>query len=344
MRVVFMGTPDFAVETLKAIVEAGHEVAAVVTQPDKPKGRGGAMAMSPVKEKALEYGLTVLQPEKARSEAFVEELRSCEPDVIVVVAFGQILSDSILYMPKYGCINVHASLLPKYRGASPIQWAVIDGCEYSGVTTMLMDTGIDTGDILLSEKVKLEPKETGGSLFEKLSHVGAKLLVKTLECAQNGTLQPVKQNDDEAVYVKMLDKSFGLIDFQNPAVKTERLIRGLNPWPSAFTHLDGKILKIWDADVVGTKNQTKNQTENQSELQTGNQAENQLELQIENKSENKDNRPDCGTIISVDKKSFTVQCGEGALKVNEVQLEGKKRMTTADFLRGYRLELGQKLG
>lgn len=312
MRIVFMGTPDFAVETLQAVVEAGHDVAAVVTQPDKPKGRGGAMAMSPVKEKALEYGLTVLQPQRARDEKFVEELRSYAPEAIVVVAFGQLLPEVIINMPKYGCINVHASLLPKYRGASPIQWTVIDGCEYSGVTTMQMDTGIDTGDILLSERVKLNPKETGGSLFDRLSNVGAKLLVKTLECAQNGTLNPVKQQESEASYVKMLDKSFGLIDFEKTAVDIERLIRGLNPWPSAFTHVGDKILKIWDADVVC--------------------------------ADNKDNNAECGEIISVDSNSFTVRCGKDALKVNEVQLEGKKRMNTADFLRGYKLKQGQKLG
>lgn len=324
MRIVFMGTPDFAVGTLQAIIEAGHEVAAVVTQPDKPKGRGGAVAMSPVKEKALEYGITVLQPQKARDGAFVEELNRLAPDVIVVVAFGQILPESVINMPKYGCINVHASLLPKYRGASPIQWAVIDGCEYSGVTTMQMDTGLDTGDILLSEKVKLEPKETGGSLFDRLSHVGAQLLVKTLECAENGTLQPVKQQEDGSSYVKMINKSFGLIDFKMPAVNIERLIRGLNPWPSAFTHIDGKILKIWDADVIPKEDNEKNNEKLQAE--------------------NRDNKPEYGTIISVDKKSFAVQCGEGILKVNEVQLEGKKRMKTEDFLRGCRLEAGQKLG
>lgn len=320
MRVIFMGTPDFAVGTLQAIVEAGHDVAAVVTQPDKPKGRGGAVAMSPVKEKALEYGLTVLQPQKARDEAFVEELRGLAPDVIVVVAFGQLLPENIINMPKYGCINVHASLLPKYRGASPIQWAVIDGCEYSGVTTMQMDAGLDTGDILLSERVKLEPKETGGSLFDRLSSVGAQLLVKTLEGVQNGTVQPVKQRDEDSSYVKMIDKSFGIIDFEKAAVYIERLIRGLNPWPSAFTHINGKILKIWDADAI--------EADNQEELGT----------------EITDKKTDCGTIISVDKKSFTVQCGEGILKVNEVQLEGKKRMKTEDFLRGCKIEPGQKLG
>mgnify|MGYP001068649091 CR=1 FL=1 len=254
MRVIFMGTPDFSVGTLEAVLAAGHEVAAVVTQPDKPKGRGGAMSMSPVKEAALKHNLTVLQPQRAREEAFIEELRGYEADVIVVVAFGQLLPAEIIHMPKYGCINVHASLLPKYRGAAPIQWAVIDGCEYSGVTTMQMNEGLDTGDILLTEKVKLDPKETGGSLFDRLSDVGAQLLVKTLEEAKAGTLKPQKQNEEEASYVKMIKKSFGELDFSKEADALERLIRGLNPWPSAFTHLNGKMLKIWDADVY-TKEQ-----------------------------------------------------------------------------------------
>ena len=244
MRVVFMGTPDFAVGTLKALIEAGHDVAAVVTQPDKPKGRSKSLVFSPVKEEAVAHEITVLQPERARDEAFVEELRTYNADVIVVVAFGQILPASIINMPKYGCVNVHASLLPKYRGASPIQWAVIDGCEYSGVTTMKMDEGLDTGDILMVEKVKLDVKETGGSLFDRLSDVGANLLVKTLEGLEAGSITPVKQDDSESTYVKMLHKSFGKMDFNKSAAELERLIRGLNPWPSAFTYIDGKMLKI----------------------------------------------------------------------------------------------------
>ena len=274
MRVVFMGTPDFAVGTLKAIIEAGHDVAAVVTQPDKPRGRSKSLVFSPVKEEAVAHGITVLQPERARDEAFVEELRTYNADVIVVVAFGQLLPASIINMPRYGCINVHASLLPKYRGASPIQWAVIDGCEYSGVTTMKMDEGLDTGDILIVEKVKLDAKETGGSLFDRLSDVGAHLLVKTLE----------------------------------------GLIRGLNPWPSAFTYIDGKILKIWDADVA----------DNISEVQT------------------EEVKP--GQVVMVGKNTFTIACGQGYLVVNEVQLEGKKRMDSGSFLRGNQLEAGVMLG
>ena len=314
MKVVFMGTPDFSVGTLKAIVEAGHEVAAVVTQPDKPKGRGGAMSFSDVKQAAIELGLLVLQPKRARAEEFVNELRKINPDVIVVVAFGQILSKEILDMPKYGCVNVHASILPKYRGASPIQWAVIDGCEYSGVTTMMMNEGIDTGDILLVEKVKLDSKETGGSLFDKLSGVGADLLVKTLDELEKGTVKPVKQNETEATHVKMLDKSFGNIDFSMEAARIERLIRGLNPWPSAFTHFNGKLLKIWDADVCDDV--------------------------VCESCESVVN----GMITHVDNNSFIVKCGDNSLKINELQLEGKKRMKTQDFLRGNHINTGDILG
>lgn len=309
MRVVFMGTPDFAVGTLEAIVEAGHEVVAVITQPDKPKGRGGAMAMSAVKECAIKHNLTVLQPVKAREESFVEELRTYNPDVIVVVAFGQLLPASIIHMPKYGCINVHASLLPKYRGASPIQWAVLDGCEYSGVTTMQMDEGLDTGDILEVAKVKLDEKETGGSLFDRLSVVGAELLVETLKKAESGELHPVKQDDNEATYVKMLNKSFGLLDFTKKPEVLERMVRGLNPWPSAFTHIEGKLLKIWDASVEAA-----------------------------------DDDKECGSVVTDQKTYFKVKCDGGYLVINELQLEGKKRMKIADFLRGYSVKDNEKLG
>ena len=310
MKVVFMGTPDFAVGTLEAIVGAGHEVAAVVTQPDKPKGRGGVMAMSPVKECALSHGLTVLQPLKARNPEFIEEIKAINPDVIVVVAFGQIIPSEIIHMPKYGCINVHASLLPKYRGASPIQWTVLDGCEYSGVTTMLMDEGIDTGDILETATVKLDEKETGGSLFDRLSLVGAKLLVETLDKAETGQLHPVKQDDSQSSYVRMIDKSFGLMDFTQPVEVLERKVRALNPWPSAFTHMDEKLLKIWDATVIQDNN-----------VKAG----------------------DYGKVKTDGKTCFMVACDGGYLSVNELQLEGKKRMKVEDFLRGYSIKEGTVL-
>lgn len=305
MRVVFMGTPDFAVGTLEAIIKAGHEVVAVITQPDKPKGRGKAVQYTPVKEKALEYDLPVYQPVKVREESFVKELEAMKPEVIVVVAFGQILSKEILDMPKYGCVNVHASLLPKYRGSAPIQWAVIDGEKESGVTTMLMNEGIDTGDMLKTTVISLDEKETGGSLFDKLAIAGADLLVETLVELESGTVTRTPQEEEKATHAKMLNKTMGLIDFTKSAVEIERLIRGLNPWPSAYTGLDGKTLKIWDADVV---------------------------------EKEADGEP--GEIVEVGKNHVYVKTGKGLLELKEIQLEGKKRMEMEAFLRGYSLEKG----
>lgn len=309
MKVVFMGTPDFAVETLKAVIDAGHEVAAVVTQPDKPKGRGKELAMPPVKELAVERGLTVYQPLKARDASFISLMREIAPDVIVVVAFGQLLPKEILDIPKYGCVNVHASLLPEYRGASPIQWAVIDGKEESGVTTMLMDEGLDTGDMLLQCRRKLDKKETGGSLFEKLSVDGAKLLIETLKGLEEGTIKRILQDSGKATHTKKLEKTLGELDFRKPAEKLECLIRGLNPWPSAYTHFHGKTLKIWDADVI-----------------LGEFAEYEP-----------------GQIVSVNKTEFVIKCGVNALAVRQLQLEGKKRMDTAAFLLGTKVEVGEIL-
>lgn len=312
MKVVYMGTPDFAVDTLEAIVKAGHEVALVVTQPDKAKGRGKKVCYTPVKEKALEHDLPVAQPEKVREEDFVEKLRAIAPDVIVVVAFGQILPESILNIPKYGCINVHASLLPAYRGAAPIQWAVIDGLTESGVTTMYMEKGLDTGDIILQSKLSLAPDETGGSLFDKLAKEGAILLVKTLTMLGDGTATRTKQDGSKSSYAKMLTKDMGCLDFTKDAVILERLIRGLNPWPSAFTKIQDKTLKIYVAEVV---------------------SEDVITFAAEP-----------GTVVAVDKKSFTVRCGKGALRILNLQLEGKKRMDTAAFLLGYKIETGMQLG
>ena len=312
MKVVYMGTPDFAVDTLEAIVKAGHEVALVVTQPDKAKGRGKKVCYTPVKEKALEHDLPVAQPEQVREEDFVEKLRAIAPDVIVVVAFGQILPESILNIPKYGCINVHASLLPAYRGAAPIQWAVIDGLTESGVTTMYMEKGLDTGDIILQSKLSLAPDETGGSLFDKLAKEGAILLVKTLTMLGDGTATRTKQDDSKSSYAKMLTKDMGCLDFTKDAVILERLIRGLNPWPSAFTKIQDKTLKIYVAEVV---------------------SEDVITFAAEP-----------GTVVAVDKKSFTVRCGKGALRILNLQLEGKKRMDTSAFLLGYKIETGMQLG
>ena len=314
MRVLFMGTPDFAVGTLEKIIEAGHEVIGVYTQPDKPKGRGKELAMSAVKVKARELGLPVFQPERVRNEDVIEQIRAMKPDVMVVVAFGQILPKALLEIPKLGCVNVHASLLPAYRGAAPIQWAVLDGLEKTGVTTMLMDEGLDTGDILMQREVVLDKKETGGSLFDKLSVVGAELLVETLAALENGTTVRTKQDDSKSNYAKMLNKALGKIDFTEDAEIIERLIRGLNPWPSAFTYLGGKTLKIWDADVV------------------------------EADADGVPYEGEAGTIVEIGRKSFVVACGKAALRINELQLEGKKRMPADAFLRGNELETGMKLG
>ncbi len=315
MRVLFMGTPDFAVPTLEALIESEHEVIGVVTQPDKPKGRGGKMQCSPVKEVAVEAGLPVYQPARVRDEAFLFELRRLYPDVIVVVAFGQILSKEILEIPEYGCLNVHASLLPKLRGAAPIQWSVIQGDQESGVTIQQMDEGIDTGDILMAQTYILDEKETGGSLFEHLSVLGGPMILKVMEDARKGLLHPVPQNDEEHTYAKMLTKDMGEMDFAKSAAELERLVRGLNPWPSAYTFLQGKMLKVWEADVVPE--------ERVSELQRYGQP---------------------GVILAVEKDCLIVQTGEGALKILSVQLEGKKRMDAAAFLRGFAVEVGDFLG
>ena len=309
MKIIYMGTPDFAVAPLAALAENGYEVEAVITQPDKPKGRGKTMMPTPVKEEALKHGIPVLQPVKVRDPEFVEELKNLAPDIIIVAAFGQIIPKSILDMPRFGCINIHASLLPKYRGAAPIQQAVIDGEKESGVTTMQMDAGLDNGDMLLKTVVPLDEKETGGSLFDKLSKAGADLLLETLDALENGTVTPQKQGESPTAYAKMLTKDMGAIDWNRPAKELERLIRGLNPWPSAYTKLNGKTLKIWAADVCG---------------QTGEKAQ-------------------PGTVLKAEKDEFLIQTGEKILSVKELQLEGKKRMDTAAFLRGCHLEKGMIL-
>lgn len=306
MDIIFMGTPDFAVGTLEALIEAGHRITMVVTQPDKPKGRGHSMQYTPVKEAALKYNLPIYQPIKIREEIAEEYLENIPADVIVVVAFGQIIPKRILEMKKYGCINVHGSLLPKYRGAAPIQWAVIDGEKESGVTTMQMDEGLDTGDMLMKTVVPLDEKETGGSLFEKLSEAGAKLCVETLEKLERGELVPKKQGESPTVYAAMLTKEMGKIDWTKDAVSIERLVRGLNPWPSAYTKLNGKTLKIWECQVIP---------------------------QDASKGE-------CGEILEATKNSMIVQTGKDALAVRELQLEGKKRMDAGAFLRGFTIEPG----
>ncbi len=308
MRIVFMGTPDFAVPALETLIQSEHQVVGVVTQPDKPKGRGKAVQMPPVKEKALEYDIPVFQPVRIRNEEAVGQLRQWKPDVIIVAAFGQILPKEILEMPRYGCLNIHASLLPKYRGAAPIQQAVIDGAEKSGVTIMQMDEGLDTGDMLKKASVRLDKKETGESLHDKLAVLGGPLVLEVLRELSEGTAVPVPQREEESSYAKMLKKNMGHIDWTKSAAVIERLIRGLNSWPSAYTGYEGKTLKIWDADVV------QEQTEHAP-----------------------------GTVVRVEKDAICVQTGEGILEVKEVQLEGKKRMDMGAFLRGYHMKEGMIL-
>ena len=307
MKIIFMGTPDFAVGTLRSLAEAGHEITLVVSQPDKPKGRGHAMVPTPVKAVAEELGIPVFQPVKIREAKDV--LEKTEADVCVVAAFGQIIPASILHMKKYGCINVHASLLPKYRGAAPIQWAVIDGEKESGVTIMQMDEGLDTGDMLAKAIVPLDEKETGGSLFDKLSVAGGRLCVETLAKLEKGEITPEKQGESPTAYASMLDKKMGNIDWNKSAVVIERLVRGLNPWPSAYTHLDGKTLKIWACDVLP---------------------------QSASKGES-------GEILEVTKDAIHVQTGDGILVLREIQLAGKARMDAGAFLRGYKVVPGTVL-
>ena len=309
MKVLFMGTPDFAVDALEALIQSEHEVVGVVTQPDKPKGRGKEMQFPPVKECAVKYNIPVFQPAKVKTPEGVETLRSFGADIFVVAAFGQILSKEILDMPKYGCINIHASLLPKYRGAAPIQWAVIDGEKQSGVTIQQMNEGIDTGDILLKAVVDLDPKETGESLYEKLSKTGAELILQVLPMIEAGTVKPEKQDDSLSTHAGKLSKALGCIDWNKSAVEIERLIRGLNSWPSAYTSFKGKTLKIWEADVV--KNRAAGEP---------------------------------GSVAAVTKTDITVNAGEGQLLLKSIQLEGKKRMAVKDFLLGYKVENGEKLG
>lgn len=299
MRIIFMGTPDFSVPTLECLIQSRHEVVAVVTQPDKPKGRGKEIQMTPVKVCALAHQIPVWQPVRAREASFVESMRELQPEVIVVIAFGQILSKELLAIPKYGCINIHASLLPRYRGAAPIQWAVINGDKESGITTMMMAEGMDTGDILEKLAVELDAKETGGRLSDRLSQLGGGLLLSTLDQLEAGTLTPIEQDHEQATYVKKISKEMGEIDWTKPAVEIERLVRGLNPWPSAFTHWNGKILKIWEAEVIPE------------------QADGV-----------------CGQVAEVAGGHLQIITGDGILDIKSLQLEGKKRMDTAAFLRG----------
>ena len=310
MKLVYMGTPDFAVMPLRALVEAGYPIEAVITQPDKPKGRGKAMQPTPVKEEALKHGLAVYQPQKVRDPEFIKILEQIAPDIIIVAAFGQIIPAQILDLPRFGCINIHASLLPKYRGAAPIQQAVIDGEKESGVTIMKMGTGLDTGDMIAKIVVPLDKEETGGSLFDKLAKAGAALLTETLPSIFDGTAVYEKQPEESPTpYAAMITKQMGLMDFHRDAAALERLVRRLDPWPSAYTYLDGKVLKVWKSQV---------------------------------REEESGSTP--GTVLATDREGIHVACEKGILVLTEVQLAGKKRMSADAFLRGYSIKEGTVLG
>ena len=304
MRVIFMGTPDFAVPTLEALIKK-HEVLAVVTQPDKPKGRGKKMVFPVVKEKALEHNITVYQPQKVKTPEFVEILKEYQPDIMVVVAFGQILSEEILNIPKYGCINVHGSILPQYRGAAPIQWSIINGEEFGGVTTMYMAKGLDSGDMILKAKEKIKPDDTYGSLYDRLSVIGADLLIKTLDLIENGEVKRIPQNDDEATFAPMIKPELEHINWNGKNTDIVNLIKGLNPQPVAYTMLNDEKLKIWFAETIDG-----------------------------------DYNGEPGTIVDVRKRDFVVMTAKGAVAVKEVQAQGGKRMSADAYMRGHAIEKG----
>ncbi|MBO4609798.1 MAG: methionyl-tRNA formyltransferase [Lachnospiraceae bacterium] len=307
MKILFMGTPDFAAGSLKSLIEAGYEISAVITQPDRPKGRSGAPVFSPVKEVAVAAGIPVLQPERIKRPEETAKLLEYPADIYVVAAFGQILSKEILEQPKYGCINVHASLLPKYRGASPIQRVILDGEKETGITIMQMNEGLDTGDILYQKKYELAPDETFETLHDRLMDLGGQALLEALPLIEEGKITPVTQDDSLSCYAPLIKKEDGLIDFKKTAVQIDAQIRAFNPWPGAFTRLEGKTLKIWEASLC-----------------------------------EKSGKP--GEIIDVDKNSFTVACSEGSIRVMSLQAEGKKRMDTSAFLLGKKLSCGTVLG
>lgn len=312
MKIIFMGTPDFAVAALDALCAAGQNVILAVTQPDRQKGRGRKVIQTPVSVCAQKWGVPVFQPARIREPEAVEKIRSLQPDLIVVAAFGQILPQELLDIPRLGCVNIHASLLPGLRGAAPIQWAVINGDAESGVTLMQMNAGLDTGDILFQEKVAIGPQETGESLYEKLAELGGQMIVRYLPSIESGDINPVPQDDERSSYAPMLRKEMGEIDWTMPAAQIERRLRGMLPWPGAYTKLDGHVLKVWKAEVA------------EPEQDAGPVLP--------------------GTVLYTDKSRICVRTGDGVLALLEVQAEGKKRMGTDAFLRGTKIPAGTLLG
>ncbi|MBI2876864.1 MAG: methionyl-tRNA formyltransferase [Candidatus Tectomicrobia bacterium] len=309
MRLIFMGTSSFALPSLQALAAAGHEIVAVVTQPDKPQGRGQRLAPPPIKELAESLGLPVLQPVKIREEGAIQTLRELAPELAVVVAYGQLLPNTVLTLPARGCINLHASLLPKYRGAGPIAWALLNGEEETGVTSMLIEEALDSGPILLQERVPIHEEDTAGSLHDRLAEIGARLLVKTVEGVGQGRLRPQPQDHEKATYAPKLQKSDGRIDWSRPGRQIYNQIRGLDPWPGAYTSLKEEGLKIWSARPGAGV----------------------LEREA-------------GAVISVEDAGILVQTGEGALLLRELQPESRRRMTAKEFLAGHPLSPGARLG
>ncbi|MFL8632575.1 methionyl-tRNA formyltransferase [Clostridioides difficile] len=309
MKIVFMGTPDIAVPCLQKIIDEKYEILGVVTQPDKPKGRGKKLGMSPVKELAIENNIPVYQPVKARDKEFIDKIKSLNPDVIVVVAFGQILPKEILEIPKLGCINVHVSLLPKYRGAAPINWVIINGEEKTGVTTMYMDEGLDTGDMILKTEVNLDENITAGELHDKMMNIGAETLKETLRLIEEGNAPREVQNHEEFSYAPIMNKSLGNIDFSKSAREIHNLVRGVNPWPSAYTTYNDVIMKVWKTKVLDEKS-TK----------------------------------DVGTIVDVSKDGIKVSTIDNVLLIEEIQMPNKKRMLVGEYIKGNTIETGLVLG
>ncbi len=310
MNVIFMGTPDFAVPTLQMLIDEGHTISAVVTQPDRPKGRGNKVLMPPVKELALKHGIEILQPERVKgNEEFLMHIKALNPDVMVVVAYGKILPESVLEVPKLGCINIHGSLLPKYRGAAPIQWSVLNGETVTGVTIMYMDKGMDTGDMLYKKEMVLAEDETYASLHDKMKDVGAAALKEAWPLIVSGGKERIKQNEEEATYAPPIQKALGEIQWEKSNHEIDALVRGLNPWPAAYTYYDGQMMKVWNVSTgVG-------QTEYEP-----------------------------GTIIEVDKAGIHVQTGNGILIIKEIQAPNKKRMPVSEYIKGNTIEPGKLLG
>ncbi|MCY6484003.1 methionyl-tRNA formyltransferase [Clostridium aestuarii] len=308
MNIVFMGTPEFSVPSLQAIIDE-FGVKAVFTQPDKPKGRGKKVSMSPVKELALKYDIPVYQPIRLKKEQeIIEELKNMNPDFIIVVAYGQILPKTVIEIPKYACINLHASLLPKYRGAAPINWAIVEGEKKSGNTTMLMDEGLDTGDMLLKQEVEITENMTAGDLHDILMRDGSEILIQTIKRMVEGNITPVKQDSSQTCYASMLDKKMGEIEWKLSAEKLNNLIRGLSPWPVAYTHYNDKIMKIYKAKVLKEQSDVKN-----------------------------------GTIIDVSDEGIKVSCGEGTLLIEEIQFPGKKVLKVEQYIKGNTIDKGTVL-